>query len=73
MHYAPHPTLEQLACLRDALAPAGKVEVERRIKGGLGCTLVALDEIGDEAEDWEASHFGGLPQVLLMAARKNGS
>ena len=42
MHYAPHPTLEQLACLRDALAPAGKVEVERRIKGGLGCTTDVL-------------------------------
>ncbi len=25
-----------------------------------------------EAEESEASNFGGLPQVLLMAARKNG-
>lgn len=38
-----------------------------------GCTLVALDEIGDEAEDWEASDFGGLPQVILLAARKHDS
>ena len=36
-----------------------------------GCTWVALDEIGDEAEEWEASDFSGLPQVILMAARKN--
>ena len=36
-----------------------------------GCTLVALDEIGDEAEDWETSNFRGLPQVILLAARKN--
>ena len=36
-----------------------------------GCTLVALDEIGDESEDWEASNFSGLPQVILLAARKN--
>jgi len=36
-----------------------------------GCTLFALDEIGDEAEDWEASNFSGLPQVILLAARKN--
>ena len=38
-----------------------------------GCTLVALDEIGDEAEDWEASDFRGLPQVILLAARKHDS
>ena len=37
-----------------------------------GCTLVALEEIGDETEEWEASDFGGLPQVILMAARKHG-
>jgi hypothetical protein len=37
-----------------------------------GCTLIALDEIGDEAEGWKASHFGGLPQVILIAGRKNG-
>ena len=36
-----------------------------------GCTLITLDEIGDEAEDWEASNFSGLPQVILLAARKN--
>jgi len=38
-----------------------------------GCTWVALDEIGDEAEGWEASDFGGLPQVILLAARKHDS
>lgn len=36
-----------------------------------GCTLIALDEIGDEQEGWEVPPFAGLPKVILLAARKH--
>ena len=42
MDYAPHPTENQLVALREALAPGGTVDVERRIEGGLGCTTDVL-------------------------------
>jgi hypothetical protein len=35
-----------------------------------GCSLFALEEIGDAAEDWEIPPLAGLPQLLLLAARK---
>ena len=35
-----------------------------------GCEMIAFDEIGDQAEGWEASPLAGLPQVILLAARK---
>jgi len=35
-----------------------------------GCALIALDEIGDEAEEWEVPPLAGLPQLILLAARK---
>ena len=35
-----------------------------------GCELIALDEIGDEAEGWEVPPLAGLPQLILLAARK---
>jgi hypothetical protein len=35
-----------------------------------GCELVALDEIGDEVEGWEVPPLAGLPQLILLAARK---
>ena len=42
MEYAPDPAASQLAALREALAPGGSVCVERRIRGGLGCTMDVL-------------------------------
>ena len=42
MDYALHPTENQLVALREALAPGGSVDVERRIQGGLGCTMDVL-------------------------------
>ena len=35
-----------------------------------GCELIALDEIGDEAEGWEVPPLAGLPQLIRLAARK---
>lgn len=35
-----------------------------------GCALIALDEIGDEAEGWEVPPLAGLPRLILLAARK---
>ena len=35
-----------------------------------GCELIALDEIGDAAEGWEVPPLAGLPQLILLAARK---
>lgn len=35
-----------------------------------GCELVAFEEVGDAAEEWEVPPLAGLPQILLMAARK---
>ncbi len=35
-----------------------------------GCELIAMDEFGDQAEDWECAPMGGLPYCLLMVGRK---
>jgi SAM-dependent methyltransferase len=35
-----------------------------------GCEVTAFDELGDEPEGWEAAPLAGLPQLLLIAARK---
>ena len=35
-----------------------------------GCELIALDEVGDQAESWEQAPLAGLPQVIILAARK---
>ena len=38
-----------------------------------GCTLVALHEFGEQAEDWEATPLAGLPQCLLLIGKKHGA
>ena len=35
-----------------------------------GCELISMDELGDEAEGWEVPPLAGLPQLILLAARK---
>ena len=35
-----------------------------------GCTVEAVEEFGDASEGWEVAPLAGLPQVLLIAARK---
>lgn len=35
-----------------------------------GCEMIALEELGDAVEEWEVPPLAGLPQILLMAARK---
>jgi len=35
-----------------------------------GCDLVLVDEFGDQPEDWEVAPLAGLPQSLLIVARK---
>jgi SAM-dependent methyltransferase len=35
-----------------------------------GCKLIAFDEFGDDAEGWEVPPLAGLPQLILLAARK---
>lgn len=37
-----------------------------------GCELLLLDESGEEAEDWEGAPLTGLPESLLIVARKGG-
>ena len=36
-----------------------------------GAELVKFEEIGDAAEGWEYAPMDGLPQMLLIAGRKN--
>jgi ubiquinone/menaquinone biosynthesis C-methylase UbiE len=36
-----------------------------------GCTVVRVDEFGDGHEGWENAEVGGLPESLLIVARKN--
>lgn len=35
-----------------------------------GCELIACEEYGEGAEDWEKAPLGGLPRVLLLVGRK---
>jgi len=35
-----------------------------------GCELLACEEYGDEAEDWERAPLAGLPRVLLLVGRR---
>lgn len=35
-----------------------------------GCELIAFYELGDEEEGWEVPPLAGLPQLILLAARK---
>ena len=37
---------------------------------GSGCTLLCLDEFGDEPEGWEEAPLTGLPRCLLLVGRK---
>ncbi|MEX0761629.1 MAG: aminoglycoside phosphotransferase family protein [Dehalococcoidia bacterium] len=39
MEYSPVPSAEQLATLSDELCPGGSIDHERRLTGGLGCTM----------------------------------
>ena len=65
MDYAPHPTENQLAALREALAPGGSVDVERRIQGGLGCTTDVL-RVGEEIHIHAAARSFLHNQVRIM-------
>ena len=38
-----------------------------------GCEVIAFEELGDAVEEWELPPLAGLPQILLMAARKRSS
>ncbi len=42
MEYAPEPTDEELALLGEQVVPGGSLRFERRILGGLGCTMDVL-------------------------------
>jgi SAM-dependent methyltransferase len=35
-----------------------------------GCELIEFDELGDDPEGWEVPPLAGLPQLVLLAARK---
>jgi hypothetical protein len=35
-----------------------------------GCEVVAFEEVGDAVEAWQVPPLAGLPQILLMASRK---
>lgn len=37
---------------------------------GSGCELTALEEVGEDEEDWETAPLRGLPQSLLVVGRK---
>ncbi len=36
-----------------------------------GCCLVEVDEFGSDVADWEGAPMHGLPEFLLIVARKN--
>ena len=36
----------------------------------LGCEMIKVDEYGDESEGWESAPLQGLPQSLLIVAKK---
>jgi SAM-dependent methyltransferase len=36
-----------------------------------GCNLISVDEYGEEVSDWEGAPMQGLPEFLLIIARKN--
>ena len=38
-----------------------------------GCEVIAFEELGDAVEEWELPPLAGLPQILVMAARKRSS
>lgn len=35
-----------------------------------GCELVAVDELGDQPQDWEVAPLSGLPECLILVGRK---
>jgi len=38
---------------------------------GAGCRILAVDEFGEHVGDWEGAPLAGLPEFLLIVARKN--
>jgi len=38
---------------------------------GAGCRILAVDEFGEDVGDWEGALLAGLPEFLLIVARKD--